>query len=577
MRRLFASIASMLFTASMAFAESNPAIPTNADLEKWQVVSPLNTNTTLSGSFAELRRNHFHGGLDFRTPNGENSPIHAVDKGYVSRITISARSYGKLAYITHPNGCTTLYAHLNGFVPKLDSIVKAKQYEKRSFEIDFKLEPNEYPVQKGELFALSGNTGASGGPHLHFEIRTTEEQYMRNPLILNKHFHFVDEKNPRIFAVKLYGLNGGSVNGKKEKRYNSVLVKGKGRRLQASNNIKAWGEIGFGVKANDYMTGTHFTHTPRQLKIYADGKVISDIVIDDYKFSDTRALNSFIDYRHQVRSGEFFMRSFKEKNNPLHIYNGTKGILNVNEEREYQMKYEVIDDFGNADSILFTIKGEKCDLLVEPAQEGEKIVAGEGLFFDKGEFLIHLPANALYSDLHPDYKKKASAKYHSSIHSIGNRETPLHTFCDISIKIDKDTSKIDLSKLFIAKLSENDLIIGSAGGRYTNGYMVGMTNTFGKFAVAEDKTPPVVSAVHTKGLRSYPVLVFRIADGLSGIASYDAFIDDEWVLFEHDAKTQSIRYQIDTKKFQKNKSHTFKLVVKDNCGNATTYSRVIFL
>lgn len=138
------------------------SLTTQAQLQNWEVVPPVNPVTTLSGSFAELRRNHFHGGLDFRTGGAENKPIYAIGDGYVSRITISARSYGKLAYVTHPNGYTTLYAHLNGFVPKLDSIIKAKQYEKRSYEIDILLSPTEYPVAKGEQFAISGNTGSSG-------------------------------------------------------------------------------------------------------------------------------------------------------------------------------------------------------------------------------------------------------------------------------------------------------------------------------------------------------------------------------------------------------------------------------
>lgn len=577
MRRLIAPIIIAVLSATATRAETKPDATQPTPLEEWQVTSPLGANTTLSGSYAELRRNHFHGGLDFRTPKGENSPIYATDGGFVSRITISASSYGKLAYITHPNGYTTLYAHLNGFAPKLDSIVKSKQYAKQHYEIDFKLAPGEYPVKKGEFFALSGNTGASGGPHLHFEIRTTDGQVIENPLKLNKHYHFVDNKKPRIFAVKLYGIEGGSINGSREKRYNSVLVKGKGRKLQASNNIKAWGKVGFGVKANDYMTGTHFTHSPRRLKVYADGNVVSDITIDRYKYADTRALNSFIDFRHHARKGEFFMRSFKEKNNPLDIYNGTTGILDVNEERDYKMKYEVIDDFGNCDSILFTIKGTRLAPIPETPMDGEVISAGEGTFYDKGDFLFHFPANAIYSDIRPNYQKRPGGRYLSSVHSIGNRETPLHTHCDVSIKVEKNSPAVNTSKLFIAKLNEKNLITGSIGGTFNSGFMVGKTNSFGRFAVAEDKSAPVVAAVHTKKLRQYPVLVFRISDGLSGIASYDGYIDGEWVLFEHDAKTHTIRYRIDTDKFEKNKSHRFKLVVKDNCGNTATYSKTIFL
>ncbi len=554
------------------------SLTTQAQLQNWEVVPPVNPVTTLSGSFAELRRNHFHGGLDFRTGGAENKPIYAIGDGYVSRITISARSYGKLAYVTHPNGYTTLYAHLNGFVPKLDSIIKAKQYEKRSYEIDILLSPTEYPVAKGEQFAISGNTGSSGGPHLHFEVRRTDDNSLQNPLKLNKYFKIQDNKNPKILGVKLYGLNGGLINNQSEMRINTFMTKKKVKTLQNGTNINAWGEIGFSVKANDYMTGTGFTHTPRALKLYVDNKLISDIYIDNIKFSDCRALNSLIDYQQYAKNREFFMKSFRDQNNPLNIYGEAynEGKVNINEERDYQVKYVVIDDFGHSDSISFTIHGVKAEIKPVEHDCNNFLAAGECHFFDKKNFLMYFPANATYADFEPNYEEIPTTKYYSSIFQIGEYDMPLHSFCDISLKVERDSSIKDKKKLFIAKLSKNNLIGGSAGGKYVDGFLVGKTNTFGKFAVAVDNTKPIITPVHTKGLKNYPVLVFKIADGLSGIARYDGYIDDEWVLFEHDAKTRTIRYRMDPKRVKQNQNHKFKLVVTDFCGNSSSYEKNIY-
>ena len=549
-----------------------------AQLQNWVVAPPVNPVTTLSGSFAELRRNHFHGGLDFRTGGAENKPVYAISDGYVSRITISARSYGKLVYITHPNGYTTLYAHLNGFVPELDSIVKAKQYEKRSFEIDLILSPTDYPVKKGEQFAISGNTGSSGGPHLHFEVRKTEDNSLQNPLKLNQYFKIQDNKKPRIFAVKLYGLNGGSVDNLSEKRFNTIMTKTKEKTLRNGNNIKAWGDVGFSVKANDYMTGTGFTHTPRNMKVYVDKKLISNIYIDNIKFSDSRALNSLIDYPQYSKNGEFFIKSFCDQNHPLTIYCDAynEGKVRVDQERDYKVKYEVIDDFGHVDSISFTIHGVKTELKPVVHNCENYLAAGENHFFDKKDFLAFIPADATYYDFIPDYQEIPTTKYYSKIFHFGDEKMPLHTFCDITLKVERDSAIQDKRKLFIAKLTPNNLIWGSAGGKYEKGFLVGKTREFGKFAVAVDNTKPIITPVHTNGLTRYPVLVFKIADGLSGIAQYDGYVDGQWVLFEHDAKTRTIRYRMDPKRVEKNKNHTFKLVVTDFCGNSSTYEKNIF-
>jgi hypothetical protein len=547
-----------------------------SQIEGWEIEHPLKSVTTLSGNYAELRRHHFHGGLDFRTGGVENVPVCAIDEGYISKISISPRGYGKLAYINHPNGYTTLYAHLNGFTSGLDSIVREKQYEKRSFEIEISFQPDEYPVKKGEQFALSGNTGSSGGPHLHFEVRKTDDHTLLNPLYLNNYFKVEDDRPPRILAVKIYGMNdNGIINNGKEKKFQVAANAAKTRTLQGGSDIKAWGEIGFSVKARDYMTGTHFTHTPRIIKLYVDDNLISEVNINNIKYSDSRALNSFIDYSQWMRSGEFYMKSFPDANSPLTIFTDTKyqGIYHITEERPYAVRYEVYDDFELQDAISFTIQGKKTEIPKNRKMYVSYLPCKESHVFDQQDFLIHFPENALYTDLGLEYKKTASPKFCSDVHSIGDPEIPLHSFCDITIKINKDTVE-DKGKYFIAKLNPNNIITGSAGGVYVNGFMVGKTNAFDKFAVAADTQNPIITPVNTTDLHRRPYLRFKILDALSGIARYDGYIDNEWILFEYDAKSHTITHKID--RVKQNKNHKFKLVVTDMCGNSETFEKTIY-
>lgn len=547
-------------------------------LDKWEVCSPVNFETTLSGSFAEMRRNHFHGGLDFRTNGEENKPIYAVADGYVAKVSINRASYGKCVLINHPNGYTSLYGHLNAFVPRLDSIVKAKQYSEHKYEVEIELGPNDFVVKKGEQFALSGNTGASAGPHLHFELRRTEDQALQNPFVLNKYFGIVDARKPRITGVKIYGLDGeGRVNDMEEQKFAMIVNKARQRVLKGGLNINAWGKIGFAVKAIDLMSNTSFTYTPRYLKLYVDGTLISDVNITDIKFSDTRALNSFIDYRQQLSTGEFFMRSFKDVNSPLNLHGGLSGVFFINEERDYKVRYVVTDDFNNSDELNFVIHGKKMTWDKSKTTDEVMLKCGEAKLIDKGDFCIQLSSNAIYTDIAENYEKIPTDKpgIYSDIHQIGSWFSPLHCWSDISIRVTKDSIE-DKSKYYIAKMNDKGLVTGCLPAHYSKGFLVGSTNTFGKFAVAADLKKPVILPVHTKKLPMQPFIRLKINDSQSGIASYDGYIDGKWVLFEFDYKTRLITYWLDSRQIPRtNKNHSLKIVVKDNCGNVSEYNSQI--
>lgn len=543
-----------------------------------EVAPPVNPVTTLSGSYAEMRRNHFHGGLDFRTGGQVNWPIYSLKDGYISHISISSRSYGEMATIVHPDGHTTLYAHLNSFVDSIEAIVRKRQYEQKKYEVELDFAPGEIPLKKGQQFAWSGNTGSSGGPHLHFELRDTEKNTQINPLMYNHIFKLEDRRRPVIWGVKLNGIDGnGIVSGSKGRKFSAVR---RGNKKTLNNaHISVWGEIGIAIKSNDYMSKSGFTYSPRIMKLYIDSVLISHVHINDIKYEDTRALNSFVDFAQQQKTGEFFMKFYKEKNNPLTIYDTLvgNGTFNFNEEREYKVRCVVFDDFGLKDEVSFSLFGEKRDLAPLPAPSADMIDCKKGGFFEKEDFLMYFPNNALYTDFEPNYKKRASTspRFFSDIHTIGDKEIPLHTMCDITIKINNDTIK-DKNKYIVAMVNPNGTVGRTIAANYVDGFMVGKTRLLGSYAVITDKTKPHIGALRTKKLTANPRIVLKIYDGLSGISSYNGYIDGQWVLFEYDAKTQTVFCNLRELNIERNKQHEFKFVVKDKCGNEAIFKRNIF-
>lgn len=541
-------------------------------------VKPLEEVNTLSGSYLELRRNHFHGGLDFRTNSDVNKKIFAVESGWVSRISLEPRSYGKRIEITHADGRVSLYAHCNGFLGAIGKRVREEQEKKQFYEVDIYPAKNEIKVERGEQIAWSGNTGSSGGPHLHFEFRSPDGE-LENPYDHNDVWGLQDNKRPQINATKIYAMDDkSSVAGKTTVKYNTRVVAGGERRLNGVNTINAWGNIAFALKSYDFMSGTGFHHTPRTLTMYVDGELYSKVDIRNVKFADTRALNSFIDYRQQQRTGEFFMKMFPDKNSPLKIFHNLKnnGVLNINEERNYEVKFVVEDDFKNKDVLIVNVVGKKTELPAsEKKSNEEKLIAGVANLFDKGDVALYVPENALYEDEVVDFQSIPSNTYYSNIYSIGDRLTPVHTFMDLSIKISNDDLQ-DKDKYIVVSLTEKNQINKAYACEIINGYAVAKVRELGKFAVFKDVAAPHVGPLQTKNLRYSNRIVMTMGDGLSGIKSYRGYINDKWVLFEYDQKTGTAFCNLADENVEKdNTLKTFKFVVTDNCNNERVYQKNI--
>lgn len=526
---------------------------------------PLDTAPILSGNFGELRPHHFHSGIDFKTEGVVGKPIYAVDSGYVARINISPYGYGKVIYINHPSGLTSVYAHLDDFSHPLDSIVEEYQYHLESFAVNILFREGEVPINRGQLIALSGNTGSSAGPHLHFEIRDTRSNTALNPQRYLP-IEIPDTRKPIINAVLIAPLNKSSVvNNKNEYLIERVSQTGK---LISKNTLNAWGEIVAGIKATDYMNNTHNRFGVERVKLFVDDSLHFESIVNEIPLNESRSFNSHIFYPEWKENRRFFMRSHKEKGNRFNLYSTyeSDGVIRIDEERPYKIRYELFDYAGNSASVRFTIQGVKPKEEIVYSTDAPLFSHNKENRFENDEFSLLIPSGVLYDDIYFEYNKRSIDSLYSSIHSIHTPYVPLHSGAEIGIRIMNDTIE-NKQHYYIGEVT--DQRIRAIGGRYENGWMRARVSEFGEYVVAIDTIAPEITPVSS--------LRFRITDRNSGIKTYRGTLDGEFILMEYDAKRNALDAKPSRKRIGAKKERLFELIVEDNCGNTAIYQRKVVI
>lgn len=539
--------------------------------------SPVNFPVTLAGSFGELRKNHFHSGIDIRTQGVQGKPIYAVADGYVSRVNVSAGGFGKALYITHPNGYVSLYAHLKSYAGNIASWVKNQQYKNESFAIDTEVAQGVLKVKKGNIIAFSGNSGASGGPHLHFEIRDARTQEIIDPLDFG--FMQPDEIAPRISWLKVYPMDDYSmVNFVNKPLLVPVSCTGGACSVKVSDTIKVSGNISFGIEPSDNADGGLKTGV-HSIVLSVDGTTIFTQTMDRFAFSETRYANSLKDYPAFIQGKRKIQRSYVAPNNKLSIYGEVvnRGVLNFTDRKPHLIKYVVKDVFGNSTKMSFWVKSHPpAGGRPKPVYTGEQLLTyKQDNRFERKGIVFEVPKEALYEELPFEYNVTGpTGGSFSDVHHLQDNLTPLHTFCTLTIKTEGLPSYLTEKALIVKVLPGNKY--ASAGGKYSGGYITAQIREFGNYTVMVDEKPPVIRAVNVfnnKKVSKQNSIQVKISDNLAGIKTYRGTLNGRWILMDYDAKSNQLTYTFDEK--IKTGKNVFVLTVTDGSGNSSRYEATL--
>jgi hypothetical protein len=542
--------------------------------------SPVDTAIALAGNFGEIRPNHFHAGFDIKTNGREGMPVYAAADGYISRIKISPYGYGKALYIRHPNGYTSVYGHLKSFNASIADFTKKTQYYLQSYEIDTLMDADLIPVKKGQLIALSGNTGGSQGPHLHFEIRETATEKPINPYVFG--YKVPDNVPPRITTVVIYPVGEGSVNSRHSpKKIKVAYQKGQHSVFNKMDTITVNGAIGFGIDTYDTENRSSGQNGVYSIELQSGGKRIYYHEMEKFSFENARYVNAHIDYAEKQKHNEKIQKCFLSKNNQLEIYKDVlnNGIISFTDDSVHWIRYIVKDYAGNASVLVLKVKSRSKP--TEIKEPGTAAILNTALHFDcakenkftKEDVQVSIPANALYDDIDFSYSGPSSVKASfSPLHRIHNTETGLQKAYTLSIRPNRLPDTLQ-SKACIVSVTEKG---GRAyeGGSYKDGWVSTQTKSFGSFTVAVDTVPPRIHTAFsylpktTADLSKAKTIGIIASDNLSGIRKYRAKIDGNWVLCEYEFKKDLLFYTFDES--VERRVHTFEIEVSDDKGNTSS-------
>lgn len=534
--------------------------------------TPLDIPILLSGSFGELRSNHFHSGVDIKTQGREGFDVFATADGYVSRIKVQQFGYGKAIYITHPNGYTTVYGHLSKFNEIIEKYVKSIQYKKENYETgNLYFKEGKFPVKKGEIIAFSGDTGGSGAPHLHYEIRNTASENIINPLLFG--LEVKDNKTPTFQSLKVYSLSSDARVNQQKKSF-QIPIKNTGKGTYVADRITASGAIGFGVSVFDRFNGANNKNGIYSLEMLVNGKRFYYHDVETFSFSESKYLNLHIDYEHYKKYKRRYQKTHKVTPNNLSTYKTLINNGKINIEKGFNYNVEIIaKDFkGNISSIKIPVAGKESNAIFTQQVDttAYKIVAKKFNKFTLEHVTIAFPKNTFYNDVFLDFKvDKEIAKIHTPT-------IPLDKNFTLTFNV-ADYSEAEREQLYIASLEYPTFPIYKYTRKRDTTFFT-TTKTLGNYTLLSDNKKPTIKLLSFKDqqwLTSAKTIKVKINDIGSGIKDYRATIDGEWVLMEYNHKKRILTYNFNDKKLVGSK-HIFNLVVSDNVGNTNTLSATFF-
>ncbi len=531
---------------------------------------PLRVEPRLNANFGEMRPNHFHMGLDLFTLRRENLPVYAPADGFVSRIKIESGGFGNALYIDHSNGTTTLYAHMNGFTEELDRWVDEMQYQRESWAIDLPVPPGRFPVKRGQFIGWSGNTGASAGPHVHFEIRETSTEKCLNPLRFD--FPIPDNVPPDLYRIALYD------------RYKSVYEQTpKIHALKKINGV--WtipgvihtetDRINIALQATDRMTGVPNANGIFETRLYDGPALIGGFRLDSIGYDETRYLNAHIDHVRRASGGPWlqFLLPLPGDRSPIYPHAAGQHYITLTDGLRHDFKLEVTDVSGNTSVARFSVQKIQRIDPVAPAIT-ERLRPGEYGIVDTDDLQVLLTDKALYDSARLELRKVAGVPAmhaYSQVFEVMRETIPVHEYFTIKIRPDRAVPPEAMDRMIISKVTKGVRQVRKAILE-KDGYRASYRD-FGSFRLEADLVPPSISfyGLHDGGhIGGRASIVFSATDNNQVIRSLRAEIDGSWIKCFRRGNT--FTYRLDSK--CPPGRHTLVVAAEDEAGNKTTRSVV---
>ena len=534
-------------------------------------IKPLKIPTVFAGTFGELRSNHFHSGLDIKSQHRTGLEVVASASGYVSRIKVSHYGYGKALYITHPNGYTTVYGHLSKYGPAIEAYVKQKQYEAENYEVELFPNPDELVVTQGDLVAYSGNTGGSGGPHLHFEIRDKNERPMNAQLF---GIQAPDHKDPILKDLVVYILSDSSHVNQSQKRQELRFTKQPDGTFLAEK-IRAYGQIGFALGTIDQQDGANNSNGIYSIETSFNGEKYLEVKMDQFSFAETRYLNRMIDYELYEGDRKRVQKLFIERNNPLSIftYEKNKGVIDLTQNGNSSVYTIKVKDFqGNTSTLVVPITIAKESILTPKEIKTTPYFVEAETYknFEVGDWEVFIPEGAFYDDYYLDITANTDALH------LDEDLIPVHKYLRLAYDVSAFAVQ-DREKLYIGRVNYRGLL-RYEGARLEDDHLTASINALGDFKVGIDTKPPKIQSLDFsdgKWISNLNEINFKITDEDTGIKSYRATINGKFALMEYEYKKNQLTYSFGDG-ISVSGANELKLIVTDNVGNSTTLEATFY-
>ncbi|MEQ1553327.1 MAG: M23 family metallopeptidase [Ferruginibacter sp.] len=520
---------------------------------------PVGAKASIVANFGELRPNHYHMGLDCRTDQHENAPIYAAASGYVAKVKIEPYGFGRCIYINHPNGLTTVYAHLNTFEPDLEKYVKEQQYKLQQWKVFLDIPANLFKVNQGEYIAASGNTGGSQGPHLHFEVRDTKSDKCLNGLMFG--LPIEDNIAPNIIRLALYDRTKSTYNQTPKiymlKNNNGVYTVVGGKIIAPS------GKVSFAITSFDRYTGSSNQNGIYAAAVLDNETQISKFEIDSISYAETRYLNAHIDHKVRSNGGPWLQHLSPLPGYENYIYktDNNNGVVMLKDSETHHIKIVVSDANKNVATIKFDL-ANGISFAKSEIKSTQKFIPNYVNIFENSKVHFYLPENALYDTVNFEYQE-IKATDGKTIYQLHHADVPVQSMYPISIKENfaiEDSGKIVMERFYGSKKDFAKAI-------YNKGWYTASFREFGNFRLLIDKEPPTIVPIGFKdGMNTAALkrILFKVKDNTEDIVNFTALLDGNWLRFSNDKGINFI-YNFDER--CQPGEHELKIYATDQVGN----------